>query len=95
MSRGPGCLQRLVLEHLEKAPDHRLTRRALEKTFVDRAGYGSSNLLRAIRGLERMHLVHLHQGRSPDQSYVSLPRAVEPLSDELIAELLAGLGGRR
>jgi hypothetical protein len=95
MSRGPGRLQRQIVKHLEATPERRLSRRSLEETFVEGAGYGSSNLLRAIRSLERMHRVHLHQGASVDQSYVSLPRAVEPVSDELIAELLKEIGGRR
>jgi hypothetical protein len=94
MSRGPGRLQRQIVQHLEAAPNRRLSRRALEETFVDGADYGSSNLLRAIRGLERMHRVYLHEGPNLDQSYVSLPRVVEPVSDELLAELLAEIGGR-
>jgi hypothetical protein len=94
MSRGPGRLQRQILQHLESVPERRLSRRALEETFVDGAGYDSSNLLRAIRGLERTHRVYLRERPNLNQSYVSLPRAVEPMSDELIAELLAEIGGR-
>ncbi len=94
MSRGPGRLQRLVLKRLQETPERRLSRRALEEIFVNQAGYGSSNLLRAIRGLERMRRAYLHEGPNLDRSYVSLPRPVEPASEELVARLLAEIGDR-
>lgn len=89
MSRGPGHLQRLVLKHLQKTPERRLSRRALEEIFVDRAGYGSSNLLRAIRSLERMRYVSFQGGLDLDQSYVSLPRPAKRISDDEVFALLA------
>jgi hypothetical protein len=95
MSRGPGSLQRRVMRRLEAAPERRLSRRALEEIFVDADRYGSSNLLRAIRGLVRMRRVHLHEGANLDESYVSLPLPAEPVSDELVAKLLAELKGDR
>src|SRR3712207_8969031 len=57
---GPGRLQRLILLALEAAPEGRLSRRALEGIFADRGGCGPSNLLRAIRDLERMRRISLH-----------------------------------
>lgn len=94
MSRGPGRLQRLVLKRLQETPERRLSRRELEKIFVDQGRYTSSNLLRTIRSLERMRRLSLLEGRSLDDSFVSLPRRVEPVSNELLSQLLAELGGR-
>ena len=89
MSRGPGCLQRRILRRLEATPERRLSRRALEETFVAGAGHGSSNLLRAIRGLERMRFVSLHEGPDLDRSHVSLPRQAKRISDDEVFALLA------
>ncbi len=86
MSRGPGRLQRRILQHLEVAPERQLSRRALEVIFVNGAGCGSSNLLRAIRSLERMRYVSLQEG--PDV-HVSLPRPAKRISDDEIFALLA------
>lgn len=94
MSRGPGRLQRLILKRLQETPKGCLSRRALEEIFVDRAGYTSSNLLRAVRGLERMYYVSLYDAPNLDRSYVSLPRPAEPVSDEFLARLLAEIGDR-
>jgi hypothetical protein len=88
LSRGPGRLQRQVLQRLEAAPGRSLSRRALEEIFVAGAGYGASNLLRAIRSLDRMRYVSLHDGPDLDRSHVSLPRLVEPMSDDEIFALL-------
>jgi hypothetical protein len=74
---------------LEVAPERRLSRRALEENFVDGTGYGSSNLLRAIRSLERMCYVSLHEGPDLDRSLVSLPRPVQLMGDDEIFALLA------
>jgi hypothetical protein len=82
------------MKRLEAAPERRLSRRALEEIFVEADRYGSSNLLRAIRGLVRMRLVFLHEGPNLDQSYVSLPLPAEPVSDELVWKMLAELGDR-
>ena len=92
MSRGPGRLQRCIVERLKETPERRLSRRALEEIFVDRADYTSSNLLRAIRGLERMNYVSLYDVADLNRSYVSLPRPVEPVSEEFLARLLAEVG---
>jgi hypothetical protein len=94
MSRGPGVLQRSVMKRLEAAPERRLSRRALEEIFVEEGRYGSSNVLRAVRGLARMRLVSLHEGPNLDQSYVSLPPPAEPVSDELVWKLIAEFGDR-
>ena len=94
MSRGPGRLQRLVLKRLQETPERRLSRRELEKIFVDQGRYTSSNLLRTIRSLERMRRLSLLEGQSLDDSFVSLLRRVEPVSNELLSQLLAELGGR-
>ncbi len=89
MSRGPGRLQRRILQHLEVAPERHLSRRALEVIFVNGAGCGSSNLLRAIRSLERMRYVSLQEGPDLDHSHVSLPRPAKRISDDEIFALLA------
>lgn len=94
MSRGPGVLQRSIMKRLEAAPERRLSRQALEEVFVDEDRYGSSNLLRAIRGLVRMRRVVLHEGANLDQFYVSLPHPAERVSDELVWKMLAELGNR-
>ena len=88
MSRGPGRLQRQIVQRLETAPERRLSRRALEEIFVDGAGYGASNLLRAIRSLDRMRYVSLEDRPDLDRSHVSLPRPVERMSDDEIFALL-------
>jgi hypothetical protein len=72
----------------------RLSRRALEEILVEEGRYGSSNVLRAVRGLARMRFVSLHEGPNLDQSYVSLPPPAEPVSDELAWKLIAEFGDR-
>lgn len=94
MSRGPGSLQRRVLDRLHKAPEGRMSRRALEESFVGHGRYTSSNLRRALLSLERMRYVFLQEGPNLDQSYVSLPAPVELLSDEVISQLLAQIRDR-
>jgi hypothetical protein len=89
MSRGPGRLQRQILQHLESVPERRLSRRALEDTFVEEAGYEASNLLRSIRSLERMRRVLLKEGPDLDRSHVSLPRPAKRMSDDDIFALFA------
>ncbi len=94
MSRGPGRLQRSIVEHLEAAPEGRLSRRELQRIFVDQAGYEPSNLLRAIRGLKKMNYVYLYETPNLDSSHVSLPRpAAERINEEFLFSLLAKLGG--
>ena len=94
MSRGPGRLQRLVLQRLREAPDCRLSRRALEQTFVDGAGYSSSNLLRSIRALQRVHRVRLYDCPDLTKAHVSLAQPAPVLSEEAISALLRELAGR-
>ncbi len=93
MSRGPGRLQRQIVERLKAAPQRRLSRRELQGIFADQAGYDASNRLRAIRGLERMNLVYLHEAPDLGGSHVSLllPTA-EPVSEEFLLSLLAEAG---
>jgi hypothetical protein len=92
MSRGPGRLQRLILKRLRETPNGRLSRQALEEIFLDWAVCTSSNLLRALRGLERMNCVSLYDVPDLDKAYVSLPRPAKPVSDEFLAGLLAQVG---
>jgi hypothetical protein len=94
LSCGPGRLQRRVLDRLHKAPEGRISRRALEERFVGHGRYTASNLRRALVSLERMGYVSLQEGSNLDESYVTLPPPVKPLSDELISELLAQLRDR-
>jgi hypothetical protein len=88
LSRGAGRLQRAILKRLHKSPEGRLSRLELAEFFVKQEGHTCSNLLRAIRGLERVHRVHLHDTPDLARAYVSLPQRVELLSDEVISELL-------
>jgi DNA-binding transcriptional ArsR family regulator len=94
MSRGPGALQRRVLDRLHKAPEGCMSRRALEERFAGHGRYTSSNLRRALLSLNRMGLVTLQEGPSLDESYVHLPPRVEFLSDEVVTELLRELRAR-
>jgi hypothetical protein len=94
MSRGPGRLQRQIVQRLEAAPRRSLSRRALEERFVGHGRYVSSNLRRALVGLERMGYVSLEEGPNLDQSYVSLPPPVAHLSDEVVSQLLAQIRDR-
>jgi hypothetical protein len=94
MSRGPGRLQRRVLDLLHKAPEGRMSRRALEECFVGHGRYTASNLRRALVSLERMGYVSLQEGPNLDQSYVALLPPVEPLSDEVVSQLLAEISDR-
>jgi len=71
-----------------------MSRRALEECFVGHGIYTSSNLLRALRSLERMHYVSLQEGPNLDQSYVTLLPPVEALSDEVVSQLLAEISER-
>jgi hypothetical protein len=88
LSRGAGRLQRAILKRLNKSPEGRLSRLELTEFFVKQEGHTSSNLLRSIRGLERVHRVHLHDSPALARAYVSLPQRAELLSDEVISEIL-------
>ena len=94
MSRGPGKTQRRILDRLHRVPEGRMTRRDLEKRFTGHGRYTSSNLRRALVSLARMGYVSLQEGPNLDQSYVRLPPPVEPLSNEVLAQLLAQIRDR-
>ena len=94
MSRGPGRLQRSLLERLQETPEGRLSRQDLAEYFVRQSGHSCSNVLRAIRGLERMHLVHLHDVPDLTEAFVSLPRPAERLSEDFIFGLLQNTEGQ-
>ena len=94
MSRGVGRLQRALLQRLQESPDGRLSRQDLAEIFVKQEGHTSSNLLRAIRALERVHRVHLHDSPDLARAYVSLPQPVEFLSEAEISEILREIRAR-
>ena len=66
----------------------------LTKHFVKQEGHTASNLLSAIRGLERNYLVHLRDSPDLARAYVSLLQPGKFLSDEAISEILREIGGR-
>lgn len=93
LSRGPGRLQRRLLELLEAAPDRRLNREQLELVLVEGEGHYASNVLRAIRGLARKHHVGFTDRRRKEDSLVSLPREVEWFTEDEVFLLLSEIGG--
>ena len=94
VSRGPGRLQRAVLKRLRETPEGRLSRLELTEHFVKQGGHSSSNLLRAIRGLERDHHVYLRDCSDLAKAYVSLPRPAKFLSEAVISEIVREIGER-
>jgi hypothetical protein len=94
MSRGPGRLQRRILDLLRKEPGGCISRRVLEERFVGHGRYTSSNLRRALVSLSRMGYITLQEGPYLDQSYVHLPPSVEYLSNEVVSQLLAEIRAR-
>jgi len=92
MSRGPGQPQRAVVDELRSADGYSLSRRELEEIFVRGGEHGSSNLLRALRGLQRVRLVRLREGPDLDRSRVSLLLPAEPLDEDAIFRVLAEIG---
>jgi len=66
----------------------------LAEHFVKREGHSSSNLLRAIRGLERAHRVHLHDSPDLAKAHVTLAQPAEFLSEAVISEILREIGER-
>ena len=88
MSHGPGRLQRQVVSYLDKRPERRASRRELEKEFVNQEGHTASNLLRAIRSLERMYYLSLRDEADKNRALVSLPRRAERISEEYVFALL-------
>ncbi len=93
MSRGPGRLQRRVLERLEATPERKRNRVELDRVLVDEEGFDESNVLRAIRGLAREHRVAFEDRRRKEDSIVALPPEVEPLPEAKVMELLTETGG--
>jgi hypothetical protein len=83
-----------VLDRLYKAPEGRMSRRALEERFVGHGRYPSSNLRWALLSLDRMGYICLREGRNLDESFVQLPSPVEPLSGEVISQLLKEIADR-
>ena len=70
-----------------------MTRRDLEKP-PDHGKYTSSNLRRALVSLERRGHIILQERPTLDQSFLALPPPVEPLSNEVVSQLLAELRAR-
>jgi hypothetical protein len=93
MSRGSGHLQRRILELLQQSPGREKNREDLDEMLV-KEGYDPSNILRAIRGLSRKHLVGFADRRHKKDSVVSLPRQVRRITDEELSEMLAQIAGR-
>jgi len=87
MSTGPGRLMRRIVDAVEAAEGRTMTRRRLDEVLVAE-GYDRSNALRALKGLADRRLVYLREGRTPDESYVSVPEPVRMFSDEQIAAIL-------
>ncbi len=88
MSRGPGRLQRRLLELLEAAPERSLNRVELEQVLVEGEGFDPSNVRRSIKGLARKHLVAFTDQRHKKQSVVTLPRKVRLITDDELFALL-------
>jgi CBS domain containing-hemolysin-like protein len=95
VSRGPGRCQRRIIELLKGAPERRLSRAALEEVLVAGEGYDASNVLRSIRRLERVHHVIVKDERHKAEAVVCLPREVEHLTDDELADLLAEIRGSK
>ena len=93
MSRGPGRCQRRIIDLLQRAPKHRLTRAELEETLVKREGYNSSNLLRAVKCLARDGCVIFRDERHKQNSIVALPQEVERVPESKVMALLAEIEG--
>lgn len=94
MSRGPGLLQRALLRRLQESPARRLSRLDSAEIFVKQEGHTCSNLLRSIRGLERVHRVHLHDSPDLAKAYVSLAQPGAYFSEATISEILREIGKR-
>ncbi len=91
MSRGAGYLMRRVVEELDVADDGTLTRAQLEDALVP-LGFRSDNILRAIRRLDRLHVLRLAEGRFAETSRVMLFRPVEtPIPEDQILAILESL----
>jgi hypothetical protein len=88
MSKGPGFLMRRVVEELDAAGDGTLTRAELEDALVP-LGFRSDNIFRAIRALDRRHVLRFAEGRFAETSRVIISQPVEtPIpEDEILASL--------
>lgn len=97
MSRGHGRTQRAVLAALREHPERQVSRRYLEDELVGgEDGASASNLLRAIKALEREGHLVLRDVADKERATVRLC-ASAPASDEKVRELLAEIaqgGGR-
>lgn len=88
MSRGPGRLQRQIIKHLEKNPQRSVSRRELEEVLAGKKGHTTSNVLRAVRSLEKMYRISLQDKFDKDLALVSLPRTEGRLSEDYVLALL-------
>ncbi len=83
MSRGPGALQRRILQQIENAPEERLTLDEVRRRFGDT---DRSNLARAIRSLRRMG--ELSKNEVDGVAWLALP-SYNTITDEELDALLA------
>jgi hypothetical protein len=91
MSRGLGLLMRMIVERLTEAENSTMTRAQIEDQFVP-LGFRSDNILRAIRTLDRLHVLRLREGRFAETSRVRLFRPVEnPIPDDELLAILRRL----
>lgn len=94
MSAGPGRVQRQVLRVLERSPEREVSRAELEEVFCEgEESVTPSNLLRAVRSLERTGHVWLLDVADKDRAVVRLHED-EKVSNERVGELLQEIGSR-
>jgi hypothetical protein len=92
MGKGPGFLMRQVVKELEAAEDGTLTRAELEDALVP-LGFRSDNILRAIRSLNRIHVLRLAEERFAETTRVILFQPVEtPIPEDQILAMLLSMG---
>ncbi len=91
MSQGPGRIERGILYLLALSPGHSLSRHQLEGVLVEQKGFSPSNVLRAIRSLQRDHIVSFEDVADKSKASVALVPA-EPVADERVFGLLAEIG---
>jgi hypothetical protein len=92
LSRGPGRLERRIMELVREAPERRRTRAELDAVLVEQEGYFSTNTLRAIRSLVRKHRVSFNDRRDKADATVSLTGKAKLLTDDEVSALLAEVG---
>jgi hypothetical protein len=91
MSRGWGYLMRRIVNELDVAEDGTLTRAELEDALVP-LGFRSDNILRAIRALDRIHVLRLAEGRFAETSRMILSQPVEiPIPEDQILDMLKSM----